>query len=248
VTRSPRATLDSPGTRRSVVPWAFAALSLALHLLPRPGYGFHRDELLYLAMGDHLDLFRMQFPPVIALLAQLARALPFDLLVAIHILSGLAAAMVVLLTAAIAARLGAAPRAQSLAAFAVLTTPLLMRSGTLFQPVVFELLWWSIGALALVSLLAGGDRRWWVMLGVAAGLGASTKFSAAVFGLAAILAICASPLRRDLAGRWTWIGAAAGLLLATPAITGQTTWGWPFLRQMAVLREAQLDRVTPFGF
>ena len=43
--------------------WLIAGLFLALHLLPRPGYGFHRDELLYLAMGDHLDLLRMQFPP-----------------------------------------------------------------------------------------------------------------------------------------------------------------------------------------
>ena len=51
-------------------------VSLILHLLPQPGYGFHRDELLYLAMGQHLDLFRMQFPPLIALLAELARSFP----------------------------------------------------------------------------------------------------------------------------------------------------------------------------
>jgi hypothetical protein len=28
--------------------------------------------MLYLAMGDHLELFRMQFPPMIAVLAQAA--------------------------------------------------------------------------------------------------------------------------------------------------------------------------------
>ena len=56
-----------------VAVWAIALVSFVLHLLPHPGYGFHRDELLYLAMGDHLNLFRMSFPPLIAILAQAAR-------------------------------------------------------------------------------------------------------------------------------------------------------------------------------
>jgi len=236
------------GTPLPALAWALATLSLALHLLPRPGYGFHRDELLYLAMGDHLDLFRMQFPPVIALLAELARTLPLNLLLAIHLLSGVAATAVVLLTAAIAARLGGSRWAQALAALAVMVTPFLMRTGALFQPVVFELLWWTLAALALVALLAGGDRRWWVGLGMAAGLGASTKFSAAVFGLAAVLAILLSPLRRDLASRWPWFGVAAAAAFTLPSATGQISWGWPFLQQIPVLREAQLERVTPFAF
>ncbi|MDP2956442.1 MAG: hypothetical protein Q8N53_08465 [Longimicrobiales bacterium] len=35
---------------------------------------------MYLAMGDHLDFFAMQFPPLIAVLGRLAKALPLDLL------------------------------------------------------------------------------------------------------------------------------------------------------------------------
>ena len=54
-----------------LTPFVFALASLKLMLpffIPRP-WEFHRDELLYLAMGDHLDLLRMQFPPLIALAA-----------------------------------------------------------------------------------------------------------------------------------------------------------------------------------
>lgn len=72
--------------------WLTALASLALHFLPQPGYGFHRDELLYLAMGDHLHLFRMSFPPLIAVLAETARALPLDLLAAVRLLPALAGA------------------------------------------------------------------------------------------------------------------------------------------------------------
>ncbi|MFL5505330.1 MAG: glycosyltransferase, partial [Gemmatimonadales bacterium] len=54
-----------------LTPYVFALASLKLMLpffIPGP-WEFHRDELLYLAMGDHLDLLRMQFPPLIALAA-----------------------------------------------------------------------------------------------------------------------------------------------------------------------------------
>ncbi|TFG48813.1 MAG: hypothetical protein E4H38_05890, partial [Gemmatimonadales bacterium] len=102
MTRGAGDTANAGTKRLPAIVWAIAALSLTLHLLPRPGYGFHRDALLYLAMGDHLDLFRMQFPPVIALLAELARLLPLNLLVAIHLVSGIAAAAVIVLTARIA--------------------------------------------------------------------------------------------------------------------------------------------------
>ncbi|HEX8904528.1 MAG TPA: hypothetical protein VF771_06785, partial [Longimicrobiaceae bacterium] len=53
-----------------------ALLKLALHLATNAfsPYGVHRDELLYLAMGRHLRLWRMDFPPLIALLAEGQRA------------------------------------------------------------------------------------------------------------------------------------------------------------------------------
>jgi hypothetical protein len=59
---------------------ALAALTLALHLWVNAttAYGFHRDEFLYLAMGRHLRLWAMDFPPGIALLAEATRALLGD--------------------------------------------------------------------------------------------------------------------------------------------------------------------------
>jgi hypothetical protein len=48
-------------------------------------YGIHRDELLYLAMGRHLRLWAMDFPPFIALLAEVTRMLLGDALWAIRL-------------------------------------------------------------------------------------------------------------------------------------------------------------------
>jgi hypothetical protein len=248
---STAATMAPQPQTRAPVPlgvWIIVALYLVLHLLPRPGYGFHRDELLYLAMADHLDLLRMQFPPLIAVLGRLAKVLPLDTLAAVHLLAALAGTAVVALGVAITRRLGGGRHAQVLAALALSVGPFSLRTGALFQPVVFEVLWWSLAALAFVALLDEGDRRWWILFGVAAGLGGLTKFSAAIFGGALALGVIASPLRRDFRTRWPWIAVLVGGLIASPSVLGQMHWDWPFFVQQQVLRETQLDRVTPVSF
>lgn len=224
------------------------AAVFVLHLVPRPGYGFHRDELLYLAMGDHLELFGMQFPPMIAVLAQFARLLPLPLQAAVHLLPALAVAGIMALAVATARRLGGGAGAELITALGVAAAPLFERAGVLFQPVVFEQLWWSAAALALAALLAGGDRRWWLVLGAAMGLGGMTKFSALLFGLGAAAMVLLSPLRRELRTRWPWLALLTAVLLALPSITGQIRHGWPFFAQMRALQAGQLERVTAAAF
>ena len=228
--------------------WLTALVSLAIHLLPQPGYGFHRDELLYLAMGDHLHLLRMPFPPMIAVLAQTARELPLDLLAAVRLLAALGGAVLPILTALMCRELGGGRRAQLLAAVAVLVAPLFLRAGTLFQPVVFEQLWWTIAALGLAKLLAGRDRRWWLAVGAAVGAGALIKFSVVFLGAGVLGAIGLSPLRHELRTRWPWLGVALACVLALPSVTGQVAWGWPFFAQMRALEATQLGHFDRLDF
>lgn len=242
------ATSDPPPTPilRSV--WIPAAVYLVLHLLPRPGYGFHRDELLYLAMADHLDPLRMQFPPLIAVLGRVAQLLPGPTLWGTRLLAALAGTALLLTVVALTRRLGGGREAQILAGLAVMASPFLLRIGALFQPVVFENLWWALALLACASLLDGGDRRWWLAFGAAAGMAGLTKFSAAVFGLAMAAGVLASPLRRDFLTRWPWLAVAVGATLALPSVLGQVAWGWPFFAQAEVLRATQLQRVSASSF
>jgi Dolichyl-phosphate-mannose-protein mannosyltransferase len=241
-------TDEVPRSRLGPSVWLTALISLAIHALPHPGYGFHRDELLYLAMGDHLEPLRMAFPPLMAVLAQVARALPLDLLAAIRLPSALAGATLPILTALICRALGGGRRAQGFAALAVLVAPLFLRTGTLFQPVVFEQVWWTVAGLALAKLLAGGDRRWWLVAGAALGVSALTKFSVAFLAVGILIAIPLSPMRRDLRTRWPWIAVALAAVLALPSLTGQMAWGWPFLAQARALQANQLGHFDRLGF
>jgi hypothetical protein len=227
-----------------------AALKLTLHLAVnlRTPYGFHRDELLYLGMGRHLQLWGMDFPPAIAVVAEVSRTLLGDSLTAIRVFPAVFGSAVLVLAALIARELGGGRVAQGLAAFGVLTSPLFLRSANLLQPVVMDQLIWTAALYALVRLCRGYGPGGWLLLGLVLGLGVLTKFSVAFVGLAIVAGVLLSPLRTALLTPWPWIGLALALAVGAPSLVGQIRLGFPVLAQMADLRASQLGRIGPGDF
>ena len=240
---------------------ALAALSVcifALHLLVNrfSPYGFQRDEFLYMAMGRHLRLWRMDFPPFIAMLSQAERLLLGDSVVAIRVAPALAAALLVFMAGLIARELGGGRFAQIFAAAAVATSPLFLRTGDLFQPVVLDQLWWTLALFALAKLGASAPSddtlsaspRWWIVLGVACGLGLLTKFSLLFFGAALVVAILIAPQRRVILTPWPWLAAVIAFVIGSPSIVGQVVLGYPVVSQMKTLQGSQLAHVSAWSF
>ena len=227
-----------------------AAIKLVLHVMVNQWtpYGFHRDELLYLAMGKHLQIWMMDFPPAIAIVAEVSRTMLGDSLVAIRFFPALFGSAVLVLAALIARELGGGRIAQGLAAFCVLTCPLFLRSANLLQPVVMDQLIWSGALYALLRLCRGYGPGEWLFLGVVLGLGLLTKFSVAFIGLGIAAGVLLTRLRSGLLTPWPWIALASALALGSPSLVGQIRLGLPVLGQMADLRESQLERITPLGF
>jgi hypothetical protein len=238
--------------RRSAI-WVVLGL-IALKLILVLGtnaltpYGLHRDELLYLAMGRHLELWRMDFPPGIALAAEASRAAFGDWLPGIRFIPAVLGALLVALAALMARELGGGPFAQGMAALCVVANPLFLRSSVLFQPVVLDQTAWALGSYALVLLGKREEPRYWILLGVAAGLGLLCKFSIGVFAAAAALAVLFTPLRRWLLTPWPWLALGIALLIGSPSVVGQLRLGWPLLSQMGDLHQQQLARLTPLEF
>jgi len=231
---------------------AVAATVLLVHLLTNifTPYGVHRDEFLYMAMGRHLRLFRMDFPPFIAMLSNASRAFS-DSLVVLRFGPALAGTALVALAALLARELGGGRYAQLLAAVAVSTGPLFLRAGNLFQPVVLDQLWWTLALFALARLGRDGFRgeaRWWLVLGAAGGLGLLTKFSILLLGAGVLIALMLGPQRRMLRAPWPWLSLAIALALGSPSIAGQVQLGFPVIAQMRDLQGAQLERVSYLAF
>jgi hypothetical protein len=235
---------------RTPPPLAAAALSLvALKLVTHVAtniwtpYEFHRDALLYMAMGTHLRMLHMDFPPLIALLSETVRGVAGASLFAYRLVPAIAGTAVLLLAILIARELGGGRRAQLLTALAVLINPLFLRSANLFQPVVLDQLWWLLGVYALARLENTGNAKWWLLLGVAGGVGLLTKFSILFFGLAVLIGLLLTPYRRSFLGPWPWLAIGLALLLGSPSIIGQITLGFPVLDQMEGLQQGQLARI-----
>ncbi len=236
---------------------AVAAVITAAHLAVNlfGPYVLHRDALLYLAMGEHLRLWSMDFPPFIALLARATRFLLGDSTAAIRAGPMLAHGLLILLAGVLAREFGGGRFAQLLAAVGVALAPIFLRPGSLFQPVVFDQLWWTLALLSLArigrSAVArgdAGDPLAWVGLGLAGGLGLLTKFSIGFIAVGILVGLLVSPQRRALLTRWPWEAALLALLIGLPSVVGQVRLGFPVVGQLGDLRASQLSYVGYLDF
>ncbi len=216
-------------------------------------YGVHRDEFLYMAMGERLQLWRMDFPPFIAIASNAQRALFGDALWSIRLLPALVGT--VLLWCAVRAALLLAPddstastRSAWIVVCATLPSGVFLRPAAMFQPVVFDQLWWTLALLALVERQRRADARWWIAVGAALGLGLLTKLSIAFIGVGIVVGALLTPLRRDLVTRWPWVALVIALAIGSPSLVGQIALDWPVLWQMRDLSAEQLGRRRVFAF
>ena len=229
-----------------------AVLCLLLHVVVNlvTPYGIQRDEFLYFAMGDHLRLWHMDFPPAIAMLSVASRFVLGDSLVALRFVPAVASTAIVVLAALLAREMGGGRFAQPFAALAVIACVFFQRAGNLFQPVILDALWWTIGFYALARLCRGDGpaSRWWIVLALAGGIGLLTKFSVLFLGFGVLMALLTTPWRRALLTRWPWLVLAVALVLGSPSVVGQIALGWPVAGQMRTLQEYQLRHVTAATF
>src|SRR5215470_5646708 len=110
---------------------SFASAGLLLHLLTNARYGYFRDELYFLACGDHLDWGYVDHAPLIAVAAKLSRFVLGDSLFAIRFLSAIAGSLKVFLTGLIAIEFGGKRFATALACLCVIAAPIYLGVDTL---------------------------------------------------------------------------------------------------------------------
>jgi hypothetical protein len=107
-------TMNSPqeNGNTSESPWslwvfAVAAIYFLLHMLTASRYGYFRDAFYYLACSEHLDWGYVDQPPLIVVVAWIARRSLGTSLPALLFWPALAGAARIVLTAAFARELGA---------------------------------------------------------------------------------------------------------------------------------------------
>jgi hypothetical protein len=225
------------------------AATLLVHLICITQYGYFRDELYYLACGEHLDWGYIDQPPLVALIAWLVRHTIGVSLPAIRILPALAHAGLVILTASMARRLGGTRFAQAIAALCTLIAPLYLALGHFLSMNIFEPLLWMGMAYVAIAIFQGGSEKLWMLFGALAGIGLENKHTTLFFGLAFVIGLLFSEHRRTLLRPWIWIGGAIAFAIFLPNLIWEARHQFATIELLSNIAHSHKNAVvTPWSF
>jgi hypothetical protein len=214
-----------PSPRRSFARREVAGISLLLGtvlLLVSGRYGYHRDELYFLAAGRHLAWGYPDQPPLVPLIARLMSDLAPHSLVVLRLPATLAAAGIVFLTGLIARDLGAQRGGQVLAAGAMASATVLQAAGHLLSTTTIDLLGWT---LLTWLLLRVRSTPHWLLIGVVAGLTLMANTLMAFLLAAVLLGLLLWGPR----SRGPLLAGLVAALMWSPYLLWQARHGWPQL-------------------
>jgi hypothetical protein len=206
---------------------AFA--KLIIHLLTGNGYGYFGDEFYWQDMARHLDFGYVDVPPLVAYFAAISRFLIGTSLFALHILPAIAGAFMVCFAGLTARELGGGRFAQWFSALTVLVAPYILYVFSVFTYDCFEQLAAIILFYLVVRIINRETPNRWLLLGIAAGLGAMTKLIIVYTGVALVLSMLLTAKRKSFLTAWPWLAGVIAVLICMPYLIWQSVHGWPLL-------------------
>ncbi|MDQ2908672.1 MAG: glycosyltransferase family 39 protein [Candidatus Eremiobacteraeota bacterium] len=207
-------------------------------------YGYQRDELYFISCARHLAWGYVDQPPLIAVVAKIVLWLLGDSLYALRLLPALAASFTVVLTGALARRLGADAFAMGLAMLALALAPFYLAVGNLLTMNAFEPLLWLGTAYLFLRADEENRRPLWLALGVVAGLGLINKYSMFFFLGSSAVAIALTSARRSMRRPGFFAAAAIALAIVAPTLLWQAQHQWP---QLQLLHDAAARKNVTVG-
>jgi len=225
-----------------------AFFKFIIHWFGNQNYGFHRDELLHLSVSEHLAWGFMEFPPFIALVGKVSYLLFDYSLLGVRIFPTLAGLAILYLCCAMAKELGGKSKAVLIAGVCVLAFLPFYRNHTLFQPVAFDQLFWTLGFFFLIKYIKTENSKFLLLMGATAGLGLMNKYTMLVWGFGIAIGLLFYKKAELYKSKWLYLSGGLALLIFLPNILWQLSYDVPFLLHLEVLKSKQLDAIDPLDF
>jgi hypothetical protein len=227
---------------------SLATVKLVIQLLGNHNYGFHRDELLHLSVGQHLDWGYMEFPPLIGWLGRLSTTLFDTSLMGMRLFPTLAGVAILVVCCLAAKKWGGSWKAILVAGACVLGFLPFYRNHTLFQPVAFDQLCWTLGFYYLVCYLKDENNRYLYLTGLVTGIGLLNKYTMLVWAFAAVVGLLFFDGGRTFRKGQAYLAAGIALLVFLPNVLWQASRDFPLFGHLEELRESQLSEMAPWDF
>jgi len=189
--------------------------TLMIGLLPI-SYGFWRDEFYYIALSKHLAWGYVDVPPFMPFCIAGMRFLFGESIFSMHLLPAIFSAIVLVLTREIVKKFGGKLFAQTLALLCVMTAggSIFLSSNIIYD--CFDHLFWAVCLYLLVLLLTSGNKKYWLYLGLFAGLGLMSKFGMLWLMFGIVLAMPLTKERRYFCTWQFWMSGIIALVILSP--------------------------------
>lgn len=223
-------------------------IKLGIHMYSNGNYGFHRDELLHLAVSEHLDWGFMEFPPLIGVFGKVSTTLLGDSVLAVRTFPALAGVLMLLLTVAMVREMKGNNYAVLLVVAAFLAVYSYWRNHTLFQPVAFDQLFWTLSSFLLIKYINTKHKKYLLWIGLSAALGFLNKYTMVFWGVGFVVGLLFYDSAKTYTNKWFWVTALLFLVLVIPNIIWQSQHNWPVFAHLTGLYEVQLNENSRIDF
>jgi hypothetical protein len=225
-----------------------AVSQFLLHVLTNGNYGIFRDEFYYLACADRLAWGYVDQPPLSIWILAAWKAVFGASIHSIRLLPALSGSVLIVLTGAVAARLGGGRWAQLFAAVASgIGAAGLVLCG-FYSMNSYDFLVWTGAYYLLVRIARTGDGATWPWMGLLLGLGLFNKIGVLVFGAALAAGVIATKHRRHLADWRLWAAGALALLFVLPYVLWNMGHDWATLEFIENAKRYKIASISPVGF
>ncbi len=222
---------------------AFVLARLFLQLLVARRYGYHADELYFIACAQHLALGYVDQMPLVPWLVRLVGEVAGYGLLALRFLPALASATTVGIAILLVGEWGGKRCAQVVAGLAMLIAPAYLQMASLMHIPVFEGLFWSLNAYCIVLIIKRQEPRLWLLVGAIAGVGLLNKPTMALWGAGIVFGLALSEHRAQLKSPWLWGGAALAFAIFAPNLVWQAHNDWATLQFLTALEHGVLAAI-----
>ncbi len=204
-----------------------AAANVIIHLL-LPEYGYHRDEMYYVAIADGFSFANLDMPPGSPLYLKLFLVLFGHSLKVVHLAASVCGSLVIVFGCLMAREFGGKRYALVLTGTFLMFTGLMI-FGSLYTYDDPTFVVWAVVLYLIVRMLKGEDQRLWLLVGIVLGFGMMTKLTILFLGLTIFLSLWLIPQRSWYRRPWIWVGGCMALICAIPYAIWQSHHDWYFL-------------------
>tara|TARA_R100001369_G_scaffold86232_1_gene120557 strand:+ start:628 stop:1140 length:513 start_codon:yes stop_codon:yes gene_type:complete len=163
----------------------------------------------------------MEFPPLISLIRKIPYWLFDYSLVGVRLFATLAGVGILILCCLIAKELSGKSKAILLSGICILAFLPFYRNHTLFQPVAFDQLFWTLGFYFIIKFIDSQNKKFLILLGISLAIGLMNKYTIIVWAFGIFIGLFFYQKGSMFKNKWLYISSMLSLLIFLPNIIWQ---------------------------